>query len=228
MPTPEPALPSPRAGSAQEKPTLTALRYHPAAFLPVGSCAVMSSGVRSMLMPVTVPAPLFPARSLMLADAPRLRPSPLMVLLTGWVAASIPDRPSAPVQAMETSPRYHSPPLESPVGAPVSEGAVLSMLILSTVTELALPATSWVSPRTDWSEPSLETVWSGPQPAMPSTPESASEQLKVTLTSVLFQSAEFGPGARCPVIVGGTVSTLTAMVLVASWASSLSARSTLQ
>src|SRR3954452_9335173 len=101
----------------------------------------MSSGVRSILRRVIDPLPSLPALSLILAKAPRLRPSPLTVLLAGWVAGSMPDSPSTPVQAIDTSPRYHSPPLESPVGVPVREGAVLSMLILSTVIEFLLPAT---------------------------------------------------------------------------------------
>ena len=63
---------------------------------------------------------------------------------------------------------------------------------------------------------------------MPSTPESASEQLNVTLTSVLFQPNELAAGVRCPVMVGAMVSTYTWTVLVLSWASSLPARSTLQ
>src|SRR6476661_4801267 len=118
LPTPDPALPSARAGSVQVKPTVTSPWYQPAAFLPTGSWAVMESGVRSMLMPLTEPVPSFPALSEILAEAPRLRPSPFTVLLAGWVVVSMPDRPSWPVQAMDTSPRYHSPPFESPVGAP--------------------------------------------------------------------------------------------------------------
>src|SRR3954451_13693959 len=113
----------------------------------------MSSGVRSILMPVTEPVPSLPALSLIFAEAPRWRPSPVIVLLAGWVDGSMSDRPSCPVQATETSPLYQSPPFESPVGAPVRDGAVLSMLILSTVTEFLLPATSLVSPWTDWFRP---------------------------------------------------------------------------
>src|SRR5918998_5050834 len=123
----------------------------------------------------------------MLAEAPRSRPSALIVLLAGCVAGSMPDRPSSPVQATDTLLRYHSPPLASPVGAPYSEGAVLSMLMSPTVTELLLPAMSWALPCTCWFEPSLATLWSGPQPAIPSIPESASEQSKVTSTALLFQ-----------------------------------------
>src|SRR4051794_17770603 len=228
LPTPEPAVPSARFGSVQLKPTVTSLWYQPSAFFPAGSWAVMASAVRSMLIPVTEPVPSFPAWSLIFAEAPRLRPSPLMVLLAGWVAGSMPDRPSVPVQAIDTSPRYHSPPLESPVGAPVSDGAVLSMLMPLTVTELLFPAMSWVSPWTDWVAPSLETVWSGPQPATPLMPESASVHVNATLTSVLFQPNELAAGVRSAVMVGAMVSTLTEMVLVISWASSLPARSTLQ
>src|ERR671921_557918 len=71
LPTPEPALPSARAGSEQLNPTVTSPRYQPAAFLPAGSWAVMSSGVRSMLMPAIRPVPWLPALSEILADALR-------------------------------------------------------------------------------------------------------------------------------------------------------------
>src|SRR4051794_36143363 len=232
-PTPEPALPSVRAGSEQVKPTVTSPRYQSAAFFPAGSWAVMDSGVRSILIPVTEPVPSLPALSLILPEAPRLRPLPVIVLLAGWVAGSMSDSPSVPVQTIETSPRYHSPPLESPVGAPVSDGAVLSMLMSFTVVELLLPATSWVSPLTDWPVPSLATVWSGPQPAIPSvtsagTPESASVHSKVTLTSVLFQPNELAAGVRSAAMVGGIVSTFTSTVFVLALTSSLPARSALQ
>src|SRR6478735_5292115 len=164
----------------------------------------------------------------MVAEAPRFRPSPLTVLLAGWVVVSMPDRPSVPVQATDTSLRYHSPPFESPVGAPVREGTVLSMLILSTVTEPLFPATSWLSPWTDWLPPSLAMVWSGPQPTIPLMPESVSVQRNVTLTSVLFQPNELAAGVRSPLMVGAIVSTFTSVVLTLSFASSLPAMSTLQ
>src|SRR3954451_12618090 len=132
--TPEPAVPSARAGSAQVKPTTTSPRYQPAAFLPAGSASVTTGGWRSILMPPTEPVPLLPALSRMSAEAPSLLPSPVMVLLAGWVPGSMPDSPSSPVHAMETSPLYQ-PAVASVVGAPIRVGAVLSMLMSPTVLE---------------------------------------------------------------------------------------------
>jgi len=62
--------------------------------LPAGRTPVIVGGLRSMLMPLTDPVPTLPALSAMLAEAPRLRPSLVIVLLAGWVAGSIPDSPS--------------------------------------------------------------------------------------------------------------------------------------
>ena len=135
-----------------------------------------------------------------------------MVLLAGWVAGSMPDNPSSPVHAMLTSPWYQKALFGSVVAAPVSVGGVLSMLMWSTVVEFLFPATSCVSPWTCWSAPSLLTVVSGPQPAIPLRPESASEHANVNPTLVLFQPWAFAAGLRLPVIVGGTVSTFTWVV----------------
>ena len=126
---------------------------------------------------------------------------------------------------MLTSPWYQKALFASVVAVPVSVGGVLSMLMGPTVVKFLFPATSWVSPWTCWSAPSLLTVVSGPQPAIPLRPESASEQVNVTSTLVLFQPWAFGAGLRLPTIVGGTVSTFTWVVCLAS---TLPARSTLQ
>src|SRR5438876_9380154 len=99
----------------------------------------------------------------------------------------MPESPASPVQASLTSPLYQPAPFASVVAAPVKDGGVLSMLMWSTVVEFAFPATSWVSPWTCWSLPSLVTVVSGPQPAIPLMPESASVQVNFTSTLVLFQ-----------------------------------------
>src|SRR4051812_18901032 len=74
--TPEPAVPSARTESAQVKPTTTSPLYQPAVFLPVGSASVITGAVRSMLILLIEPVPLLPALSEMLAETPRLRPSP--------------------------------------------------------------------------------------------------------------------------------------------------------
>ena len=74
---------------------------------------------------------------------------------------------------------------------------------------MTLPATSTVSPVTFWFAPSLVSRVSPAQPATPVwMPEVASEQVKVTATSVLFQPNPLAVGDCEPAIVGGVVSTL--------------------
>jgi hypothetical protein len=186
---------TPERLSVQVKSTVTESLYQPAAFAAVVALPPTTGAVRSILMPLTEADLVLPALSLMLADAPRLLPSPVMVLFAGWVAGSTPDRPSSPVHATLTSPLYQPAPLAAVVVAPTSDGAVLSMLMSLIVVELLLPAMSWASPWTFWSAPSLLTFWFGPQPTTPSRPESASEHSKVTSTSVLFQPKLFAGSA---------------------------------
>src|SRR6266498_3067131 len=92
--------------SVHVKSTLTWPRYQPSPLGRVVGAPVTTGAVRSILTPFTEAVALLPALSEMLASAPRLSPSPLMVLLAGWVSGSMPDRPSVPVQAISTSPLY--------------------------------------------------------------------------------------------------------------------------
>src|SRR5439155_7254708 len=85
--------------------------------------------------------------------APRLRPSPVITLSAGWVAGSMPDRPSAPVQWMVTSPLYQ-PAFGSVVASPRRVGWVRSMLIPPTVVLAVLPTPSTAVPVTAWLAPS--------------------------------------------------------------------------
>ena len=74
---------------------------------------------------------------------------------------------------------------------PVIVGAVLSMLTAFVVDAL-LPALSTADPDTAWAAPSVVTVCGAVHEAMP---ESASAQVNVTVTFVLFHPAPFGDGA---------------------------------
>src|SRR5258708_7081279 len=68
----------------------------------------------------------------------------------------------------------------------VTRGEVLSMLMLLTVVDAKLPATSTQVPLTDCAAPSVETTpGAGGLPA--ASPDSESEHVKLTITSVLFQ-----------------------------------------
>src|SRR5712691_2737017 len=81
------------------------------------------------------------------------------------------------------------------------------MLMPLTVALALLPATSVAVPLTDWPAPSMRTAAGSGQLA---TPDRLSLQVKLTVTSVLFQPFAFGAGLRAAVIVGGVLSILTA------------------
>ena len=68
---------------------------------------------------------------------------------------------------------------------PVIAGAVLSMLMGPTLALVELPAWSVTEAAADWLSPSPVMVES--PVAAPSTPESASPAVKVTVTSALYQ-----------------------------------------
>ncbi len=170
-----------------------------------------------MLMPVTEPEVELPALSETLAlVAPSLSPSPVMLLLAGQAPAR-PESESLQVQAMATSPLYQPSSLGFVVAAPVTTGAVLSMLMSPTVALASLSATSTALPITDCLAPSVVTVWFGPQLLMPEakpglslvTPCFGSSQAKLTVTSVLFHPDAGWEGVRLPVMVGTAVSILT-------------------
>ena len=70
---------------------------------------------------------------------------------------------------------------------------------------LTLPALSVQVPEADWPEPSLLNTTAGSQKSFP---ERASEPLKLTVTSVLFQPASFGAGEIDAAAVGEVLSML--------------------
>ena len=83
-------------------------------------------------------------------------------------------------------------------------GGVLSILIpLAETAALTFPALSVQVPEADWLVPSLPSVTSGVQLAMPERP---SWPVKLTVTFVLFQAAVFGCGVAAACAVGGVLS----------------------
>src|SRR5215212_3696703 len=71
------------------------------------------------------------------------------------------------------------------------------------VTVVALPALSIAVPLTVCPAPSPDNTWSAGQLAMP---DSASAQVKCTVTGVLFHPFAFAAGESVAMIVGGSVS----------------------
>ena len=80
------------------------------------------------------------------------------------------------------------------------------MLMLLTILEAELPALSVHVPVRDWSEPSVETIWG--LTGVPSTSESLSVQLKLTVTAPLFQPSPSAAGDLEPITTGGVRSML--------------------
>src|SRR5213078_4370632 len=100
-----------------------------------------------------------------------------------------------------TAPRVYLPPSATPATpATVMTGFVWSMFIGWTVTDALLPALSTAVPVTCWLAPSAVSVTGSGQLW---TPDSASLQVKVTVTAVLFHPARLGAGLAVAVIVGG-------------------------
>ncbi len=162
--------------------TVTLWLFHPA-----GALALVTGAVRSILTAGLLVALVeLPALSLTEALAVRPTPSPVIVLSAGLVEGSMPDRASAAVHSIVTSPLYHPSPLGLEVGVPLKVGALLSMLMLLTVALALLPATSDAVPVTTWFSPSLLTVVGPGQPPTAAMPERESLQTKLTTTSLLF------------------------------------------
>jgi len=76
------------------------------------------------------------------------------------------------------------------------------------------PATSVHVPGTDWFSPSVVTMTGLVREA---TPDNESTQLKLTVTSELFQPLAFGGGEVLAVILGGVLSRFTETVTVAEF-----------
>src|SRR5438093_7849785 len=122
-------------------------------------------------------------------------------------AVSLPDALpiSAQVKFTVTEPPSYQPAaLGEGVATPLIVGAVLSMLIPETVALALLPALSVAVPLADWPLPSASVA----SAAQLWTPESASAQLKCTVTWLLSQPAAVGEVVAAPLIVGAGVSML--------------------
>src|ERR1700747_2927021 len=100
--------------------TCAFVAYHP---LGNGSLteAVVTGGVRWILIPPAVAELVFPALSLTLADAPRLLPSPEIVLSAGQLP-SMPESPSAQDHLTTTLLSYQPAPFGVVVAVPESDG----------------------------------------------------------------------------------------------------------
>jgi hypothetical protein len=147
----------------------------------------------------------FPALSETEAEAVRPVPSLEIVAFAGAEPAR-PERASAAVQWIVTLPLYQPAPFGLVVGAPERVGATLSILIGETVAEALRSALLTAVPVTDWLAALEETVV-GPEQDL--IPDIGSEQVKETVTSLLFQPLPFAAGLRAPVIVGADLSSFT-------------------
>ena len=98
---------------------------------------------------------------------------------------------------------YQPAELGADVAAPPIAGGVLSIEMPPTVVVDELPTRSVARPVTDWFVPSVETVVSLSQVAMP---DSASLQSKWTVTGPRYQPLAFGAVVGAPVITGRPLS----------------------
>jgi hypothetical protein len=106
------------------------------------------------------------------------------------------------VKPTKASSSYHPLPF-----AGRSTDAVIAGGVLSSETEVCavaeFPALSSAVPSTPWLAASAEITWLAEQLAMP---ESVSAQMKLTVTSWLFQPFALAAGDFCALIVGGVLS----------------------
>jgi len=111
-----------------------------------------------------------------------------------------PERRSVAVPLTVTEGRFTTAPLAGAVMLRI--GGVLSMLRIA-LTVAVFPALSTTDPWILWLAPSVVTVCGDEHVA---TPDVASEHVKLTVTSALFQPLAFGAGEAVAVIVGGVLS----------------------
>src|SRR5688500_14093293 len=189
----------------------TSVTVWPVFAQPEGAVASVRGAVRSMLT-VALAVRSFPALSETVLVTLRFAPAPVTVLFVG--PAARPESASLAVHATTTSSLYHSAPwpsmpLGAPTAAPLSDGAVLSMLMPVTPALLTLSALSTAVPGTDWLAPSVLSA-TEPPPVQLLMPDSPSEHVKPTVTFVLFQPAAFGAGLRVASMDGAVLSSFTA------------------
>ncbi len=196
---------TPERLSLPARVTVTAPVYQPLSCVPDTLAAVLGR-VRSILMPPTLALVVLPALSLTEALAERSTPSPVTTLLAGQLPSPVmPERLSLHDQATVTSPLYQPLPLVGPVAEPLSDGAVLSTLMPVTPALALLPAASVAVPLALWFAPSPSVCDAG----QTSTPESVSPQVKLTVTSALYQPLPLATRSGAALIVGAVLSMLT-------------------
>src|SRR5271163_1427816 len=172
------------------------------------TAAVMVGGVLSRFT-MTFAVAVFPALS-------------VAVPLTVWLAASVetvmgagqvamPEPESEQVNVTVTLELFQPLALGAGAATAVMAGGVLS-IFTDKVAEAVLPALSVTDPVTGV-VPSVATVMGAGQ--VPAIPESASEQVNVTVTLELFQPLALAAGDCTAVITGGVLSRLTVTLVVA-------------
>lgn len=202
---------SPESASEHAKLAVTSVLFQPKAFAAGERLPVIVGAVLSIWIPPAVAgAPVFPALSVHSPDADW--PAPSEARTTGAAQVCTPDSPSLPVNDTVTSVLFHPLALGDGEADADALGGVLSMWIPPTVVEPELPAWSEQEPAADWLAPSVVTITSA-EVVPAAGPESASLQLKLTVTSVLFQPKPFAAGDGVPVTVGGVLSILMSVIV---------------
>jgi hypothetical protein len=196
-------LETPDKPSVQVKLTVTATLFHPLELAAGDLELVIEGAVLSILIPETVPDPVFPALSVQLALLDWPEPSDETSCgVTGPVAT--PERESVQLNVTVTSPLFQ--PFEFGEGEvkPVTTGLVSSIF---TTTEAEPVSPAWfvavqVTVVPDVSEVKV-TV---PHPEEEATFDSGSTSVQLIVTLTLFHPLMFGVGVSEGVITGGLVS----------------------
>jgi len=138
-------------------------------------------------------------------------PAPSCVKLTGAAQLATPESASVHEKLTVTLELFHPKLLASGLSVAAIVGGVLSMLTLVLGTAV-FPALSVAVPGRPWFAPSVLTNAVAGHEA---TPDKLSAQLNDAVTLVLFQPAAFGNGESAVVIVGGVLSMLTVLEVLA-------------
>ena len=125
-------------------------------------------------------------------------PAPSVLTATGEGHAAIPEPPSEQVKLTVTGALFQPFVLGGADRVAVMPGELLSIFNVTLVLAV-FPALFTAMPETTWPAPSVLTTTGEGQVAMP---ELLSEQVKVTVTAVLFHPFEFAAGVATALIVG--------------------------
>ena len=182
---------TPERSSSAVQSIVTSPLYQPLPLAAVVGLPLSVGAVSSTLMPPTVVLAELPAASTAVPSRDWSVPSPKVL---SAVTLSMPDRVSLPSKWTVTSVLFQPKSLAAGVRLPVMVGLVLSRLTVAGSVAV-LPALSVAVPVTGWSLPSVVTVWGAVQLAIPDR-SAWSSQVKVTVTSALFQPLPFASGSR--------------------------------